>query len=233
MVKEKYLQFLYENDYKKLFVHELKHLPKSAKILNVACENELVPDFLEEVFDKAGFLGVEINKKIVESNEKISLCNVDTDRFPYADNSFDAIISIWGMEHFQEKNLFFEARRVLKSGGVFIFLTPNGANPAFLLNKLGGEWFGKWYYKRLLRGRYVPHRAYYRFNTRSAISKIAQEGRFDLEQLLYFGPSNFLDYFTFSKILQKLVSFWEVMITNRLLYFLKPYILVTFRKETK
>lgn len=225
------IQFLYEDDYKKLFFNELKNLSKSAMVLNIACENELIPDFLRGKISDEGFFGMEINKDIVKRNDHIVFCNVDENRFPYDDNSFDAVISIWGMEHFQKENLFFETMRVLKSGGIFVFLTPNASNPAFLMNKLGGSWLGKWYYKKLLNDRYVPHRAYYAFNTAQRIKKVGAKTGFEVSQMLYFGPSNFLEYFTFSRVIQKIVAISEKCITNRFLYFLKPYLLVTIRKK--
>jgi SAM-dependent methyltransferase len=60
------------------------------------------------------------------------------ERLPFADDSFDLVVSVWVLEHLKEPRLVFnEVRRVLRPGGHFVFLTPNLRNPLLVLNRVG------------------------------------------------------------------------------------------------
>lgn len=60
------------------------------------------------------------------------------DHLPFADASFDMVVSVWVFEHLEAPgDVFAEAARVLKPGGHFVFLTPNALNPLILANRLG------------------------------------------------------------------------------------------------
>ena len=57
---------------------------------------------------------------------------------PFADDSFDVVVSVWVLEHLVDPlGAFIEVRRVLRPGGHFIFLTPNLRNPLMAMNRLG------------------------------------------------------------------------------------------------
>ena len=59
------------------------------------------------------------------------------EHIPFADESFDLIVSVWVLEHLEHpEEVFLEVRRVLRPGGHFVFLTPNLRNPLLLLNRL-------------------------------------------------------------------------------------------------
>ncbi len=59
---------------------------------------------------------------------------------PYASNSFDVVFCSWLLEHLEtpEQDLA-EIGRVLKPGGVFIFITPNKMHPIAWLNQAIGR----------------------------------------------------------------------------------------------
>jgi SAM-dependent methyltransferase len=60
------------------------------------------------------------------------------ERLPFADASFDLVVSVWVLEHLREpQKVFDEVRRVLRPGGHFVFLTPNLRNPLLVLNRIG------------------------------------------------------------------------------------------------
>ena len=60
------------------------------------------------------------------------------ERLPFADRSFDLVVSVWVLEHLREpQRVFEEVRRVLRPGGHFVFLTPNLRNPLLVLNRVG------------------------------------------------------------------------------------------------
>jgi SAM-dependent methyltransferase len=59
------------------------------------------------------------------------------EQLPFADESFDLIVSVWVLEHLERpEEVFREVRRVLRPQGHFVFLTPNLRNPLLLLNRL-------------------------------------------------------------------------------------------------
>lgn len=62
-------------------------------------------------------------------SEKIKVCNIETDKFPFKDNYFDAIIFTEVLEHLPQSPLFAlrQMYRVLKPGGSLILTTPNVA----------------------------------------------------------------------------------------------------------
>jgi ubiquinone/menaquinone biosynthesis C-methylase UbiE len=59
------------------------------------------------------------------------------EHIPFADESFDLIVSVWVLEHLERpEEVFREVSRVLRPRGHFVFLTPNLRNPLLLLNRL-------------------------------------------------------------------------------------------------
>lgn len=219
-------RYLLENDAWKLLRGEVakKPLASDAKVLNIACEFDLVPVFLRGSVSESNVYGVEINREIVARVPNISYCDVDHDAFPFPDASFDLVVSIFGIEHFQTANVFKEAKRVLKPGGRFVFLVPNGLYPAFLVNRIFGEGFAKFWYKSVAKSTYSPHKAYYKFNRLGTINRASRDAGFASSDLTFFGPSNILLYFQNHKILQGLATVFEWVLTNPLFFRFKPYI---------
>jgi len=60
--------------------------------------------------------------------KEVKKCNIDKDKFPYKDNTFDRVISKNVIEHLTNPgNLFKESYRVLKKGGHLEINTDNAA----------------------------------------------------------------------------------------------------------
>lgn len=59
---------------------------------------------------------------------------------PFADDTFDLIFASWLLEHLERPLQTFQAiGRVLRRGGVFVFITPNRRHPLSLLNHAFGR----------------------------------------------------------------------------------------------
>lgn len=225
------LQFTYDAQTllrKELF--DLK-LSRRSTVLNLACEDVLVPPALAPLVDPNNVYGVEINQDIVARMSHIKYADVDRDRFPFDDASFDLVLSVWGMEHFRDQNVFNETERVLKSGGQFIFMAPHLGHPIFWISKFFGAFLSGWYYRHILHSTYQPHAAFYRFNRQRDIEAAARRSGLQISKIIYFGPANLLGYFAFSSTLKRIVAWFDQKITNARLAGLKPYLLVVMEKE--
>ena len=127
-----------------------------------------------ESFCEAGLdvYGVDISfdllkeLKIKHSGKNIlNLSVADVENMPYCDGSFDAVVGVCVLHHFDIVPALTEISRVLKEGGIFLFSEPNMMNPQLALQKnirpikrrsiLGeteGETaFFKWQMKNLLK----------------------------------------------------------------------------------
>lgn len=83
---------------------------------------------IDEFSNKIDFAaGVDADKESTGKNislDEIKYSNLEA--IPYPNNYFDTVISLWVLEHLKNPlKVFKEVGRVLKSGGCFIFATPN------------------------------------------------------------------------------------------------------------
>jgi ubiquinone/menaquinone biosynthesis C-methylase UbiE len=104
-----------------------------------------------------------------------------SDAIPLRDGCVDLVLCSWVIEHLAEPaRSFREIARVLRPGGVFIFITPNKLSPAALLNRV----------LHPLQHRLVPllygrdesdaFPVTYRANTRRALDKLADHAGLQL-----------------------------------------------------
>jgi ubiquinone/menaquinone biosynthesis C-methylase UbiE len=124
-MKDKYNKIIYSymnNDY----IYKLceyisnNYFTKQGKILDVGCGtgNHM------NMFNKLGYdiHGIDIRES---GNKKTKRCNIEYDKFPYKDNSFDYIFSKSVIEHIHRPDNFLqECKRVLKKGGILVIMTP-------------------------------------------------------------------------------------------------------------
>lgn len=82
------------------------------------CELGLDCHGIDKSPESAGFLaGVGI---------PVGVCDVEKDRLPFEDNTFDIIYSKSFLEHLRDPDVFLgEARRILKPGGLLLCLVPD------------------------------------------------------------------------------------------------------------
>jgi len=104
-----------------------KFNPKTA--LDVGCAHgELVKSLNNLDVEAYGIDGVEyaLSKADPSIKKKLFKVNLNSDRFPFDDNTFDIVTSFYSVEHIHNIDFFAnELQRTLKTGGKTWFLTPN------------------------------------------------------------------------------------------------------------
>ena len=98
---------------------------------------------------------------------------------PFPDGRFDLVFCSWVLEHLAEPDkTLAEVGRVLKPGGIFVFITPNKRHPLIGLNNLISRFSNlqdelvRLFYGRISADTFP---AFYRANTSSDIRKLAVE----------------------------------------------------------
>lgn len=117
---------------------------------------------------------------------------------PFRSNSFDLAFASWVLEHLAEpKRDIQEISRVLRPGGVFIFITPNRRHPLVGLNRLSGR-FARWqaWLVEQLYGRAAADTfpAYYRANTAADLGRLAGLSGLQLVELKAIADPTYLAF---------------------------------------
>lgn len=120
----------------------------------------------------AQICGVDLDPRVVDNPMLDEGRVANADGIPYEDNRFDVVFSDYVLEHLEDPlQVFREVVRVLKSGGVFLFKTPNKYHYMPTIARLTPHAFHQ--YVNRLRGRAevdtFPTR--YRANTRGVRTK--------------------------------------------------------------
>lgn len=133
---------------------------------------------------------------------------------PFASGSFDLVFASWVLEHLTHPQTdLAEITRVLKPGGVFVFITPNRRHPLVWLNR----WLAR--FARLqdklvekLYGRAAADTfpAFYRANTSSDLHSLAQQNGLTLTSLLPIADPTYL---AFTPALFHLMAWFETHLT--------------------
>lgn len=162
-------------------------VPQGGEILEVGAGPE---NARTEFFATLGTVtGVDISEEVFDNPHLTAAHQFDGLRLPFADDTFDACVSVYVLEHVEHPEAHFqEIARVLKPGGVYAFWTPNlyhyvsaGSNilphsaHLALANKLRG------------RGddAHDPYPTFYRANTEGQLRALAASSGLRLERLLH------------------------------------------------
>jgi len=108
------------------FIREKFH-PKT--VLDVGCAyGELVKGLVDMGIEAYGVDGSEyaINNSDSSIRSKLFKVNLNSDKFPFDDKTFDVVGSFYSVEHIHDIDFFAkELQRILKDDGIAWFLTPN------------------------------------------------------------------------------------------------------------
>ncbi|MBU2081797.1 class I SAM-dependent methyltransferase [Patescibacteria group bacterium] len=175
-------------------------------------------------------IGVDVNKKLLDKNQIVNkkiIANLE--HIPLDSNSVDIVISEFVLEHLRSPSFVLkEIFRVLKPGGVFIFITPNIINPIMALCKILPHTIHVSLRKTLLKKEEETHFTYYKANTYRKLLKLGALVGFQNCEILRAGNP---EYFGFCKPLVSISIFFEKLIDNNFLNILKMYLVGCFKKE--
>jgi len=116
------------------------------------------------------------------------------DALPFSDASFDLVLCSWVIEHLASPQAaFHEVARVLRTGGHFVFLTPNALNYVVLLNRLIPAWIQRHLVPRLYaRAEADTFPVVYRANTRQKLDALLRQAGLRCEAFHLVGDPSYL-----------------------------------------
>jgi ubiquinone/menaquinone biosynthesis C-methylase UbiE len=131
-----------------------------------------------------------------EPAEISTLVESDLDALPFPDASFDVVTCSWVLEHLREpKKVFAEISRVLKTGGHFLFITPNQRNYVVWLRRLMPNKVGRRATKAIYaRDEDFINPTYYRANTFREINTMLSEVGLRCERFQFVGDPTYLAF---------------------------------------
>lgn len=123
-----YINVTYEDkktDYPRRLCEHLFKNYSGKKILDIGCgDGTITKNLLDMGLDAYGLDYSEVSKNFLDT--RFNKINIQEDKFPFDDNTFDIVFSKSVVEHLKEPDyLIKESYRVLKPGGIIITMTPS------------------------------------------------------------------------------------------------------------
>lgn len=186
-----------------------QHLTPEARVLDIGCGRGGLVEQLDHPL--AQVVGIDPDwLSLYEHRLDLTSTVAFSDDLPFAAETFDLAFASWVLEHLARPLRTFQSiARVLKPGGVFVFITPNGRHPLALLNKtLGrlGTLQGKVVAKLYGRAANDTFATHYRANSQAALEKLAAQSGLRQAQLHTVPDPTYL---AFNRPLFSLMSFLE------------------------
>ncbi|MBI2413531.1 MAG: class I SAM-dependent methyltransferase [Deltaproteobacteria bacterium] len=204
-------------------------ISKKTVLLDAGCgKKSLMAGFKKKV---ARQVGMDISLDAIHENNAFNVFAVgDAHKLPFADDSFDVVVSQWMIEHIKDPNeVMKEFHRVLKKGGHLIVATNSLYHPMMLLSailpmKLRDD----------LKDRIFPSYieedtfpTYYKFNALGSIHKMLSSIGFEKKYAAYTGAP----FFMFSKLLFKVSEVYERVTDISPLRCMKMHVVVHYVKS--
>ena len=137
--------------------------------------------------EAARVVGADIDPVVLNNNELDEAVVTDGRKLPFADSSFDLVVSDYVLEHVEHPAAFLaEVHRVLKPGGSFFFRTPNLFHYVALISRATPHWVHAMLANRMRNlpaDAHEPWPTFYRMNTRRALSRLARQAGFQEAEL--------------------------------------------------
>ncbi|MBU2603182.1 MAG: class I SAM-dependent methyltransferase [Actinobacteria bacterium] len=177
-------------------------------------------------------VGLDVDPAVLENPDVDQAFVYDGLRFPFEDETYDVCVSDWTMEHIERPTtVLAEIFRVLKSGGLLTFRTPNKYHYVTIGARIIPDRFHIVANRmRLLEGpASLPHETYYRLNSRGLISsELGKQGFVEVEARMV---ESYPSYLLFNRRLFALGTLYERFVNaSPTLAWLRHTILIKARK---
>jgi ubiquinone/menaquinone biosynthesis C-methylase UbiE len=157
-----------------------RNIPAGSRLLEIGAGPS--NDASREFAKIGSITGVDVSDEVLGNTSLQQAAVFDGVHLPFPDQSFDAVVSNWVMEHVQEPLPHLkEVRRVLRQGGVYCFRTIN----LFHYMPLGSKLIPRWLHVKTSRrmrqmheDQHDPWPTYYRANTRGTLRRLFEEAGF-------------------------------------------------------
>lgn len=173
------------------------HLHRSSRLLDLGCGRGGLVEQLNHPLSQV--LGVDPDlSSLREHRLPLPRAKAFSHQLPFAAGVFDLVFASWLLEHLSHPDKDFrELARVLRPGGVFVFITPNRRHPLSLFNHLLGRlgrlqgWLVRGLYGRAAADAFPT---FYRANNRHDLERLAATSNLYLEQFQAVGDPTYLAF---------------------------------------
>lgn len=206
------------------------NIDQGSKVLDVGCGRNAAT--LAKFIGQAGTLyGVDVTEFTVD-DENLILLREDASNMKSIEScSIDVAYSRSVMEHVKNPDsMYKEIHRVLKKGGIYIFLTPSIFDYASIISYLIPNKFHPYIVKTTEgRDEIDVFPAYYKSNSKSKIMNLAKSNGFVVREFEYIGQ--YPSYLAFNRVFFWLGCMYQkFVLKHRVLNPLQGWILCTIEK---
>lgn len=199
------------------------------RLLDVGCgRDSLAATAIQQAHDTHGIDLVHID--LLHNDLLLTTTLATAEHIPFADETFDLVISQWVVEHFTApERAFAEMARVLKPGGALVFMTTNAHNYIPLFSRLVPTQAQHFLINALLkRPTHESFPTYFRANTHKRISQLAALSGLEIEHFVFVGNPF---YMAFNVLAFRAALAFEKLTDAPRWQWLKLYIVATLRKS--
>lgn len=214
----------------RVFESRVEQLLRSDSVLLDAGCGRTVPVLRKYLGKAKQLIGVEL-VEFTDVPEGIETFNTDLANIPLQDASIDLIMSRSVFEHLVDPDsVYREFSRILKPGGIVVFLTANMWDYGTMAAQIVPNRFHGRVVKEVEgRAEEDTFPTAYRTNTRSAVDKLAKKANFNIVDFEYL--NQYPNYLQFNAALFMLGVCYERLTSSfEFLKFLRGWILVTLQK---
>jgi SAM-dependent methyltransferase len=177
------------------------HLRPGSRVLDLGCgRGGLVEQLAGEGFDPGRFVGVDPDWLSLAAHRLENMPRVQafSAALPFAGSRFDLIFASWLLEHLPEPEIDLrQIGRLLRPGGVFVFITPNRRHPLSAANRFFGRWGRRQgqlverFYGRVAADTFPT---YYRANSAADLSRLAAAAGLQVKQVQAIADPTYLAF---------------------------------------
>jgi len=162
-----------------------RHVRPGARVLHIGCGWDR-SNTAKPLLEICSVIGIDLDRNALE-RYPATVYHADASRMPFSGGTFDTVYCEYLLEHVSGIDaLFGEVSRVLKPGGVFIFLTPNRWSYKSVIASVSGHGIHRWAARILRPDVRSPEDVYptlYRANTPDAIERLSRKAGLSVLEL--------------------------------------------------